>query len=1006
MDMIEIEDHQATIKNAHGSTCEWLLQCAEYERWTDTSKNNKEDDPILWIKGKAGSGKSTTMKFAFTHHHPETNNCLAIAFFFNKRGSLAQRSAKSMYHSLLLQVLKTTKNVPSEVPCLEQWKRDPNMTWQTPALKELLEAVIPRLGRPVLCFIDALDECEVSEAREVEPFFRRLAQLCAKKWMVFRTCFSSRDHTDFSTQPQRSLLLEEQDGHKRDILTYIEHKLPDGQSEPARHIRQCIQYKASGVFLWAVLAIEALHKELTCGRAHMLQQTLDEMPADLPGLYRHVLTRDGSSNLLHCLRLVLFSQKPYSPMGLYHVLSILYTHSDAVGMMSGPRAARSQSIEDQAREFLTDESKGLVEVTGPHSSVVQFVHTSLPDFLGSNEAISKVWQESPETFRGKSHDILKGFYLSLIQNATIVAPGAPHHGGYLEYPGWQDDQSSFERELGGPVEHYYEQPRQCSTETMVDELLLPHHATGSAMQYYHGANHASHPSHPQAEAAFPQLPPEDPLSVAARYAVENILYHSNEAEKVGVNQARFLQDFPLQQYIGLKKTLAVDNGQQQEAYAEDTSLLHVLAGENSAELLSTLLDGPSRTKELDRKDPHSGRTLVAAAAARGNVEVVRLMLSSGKVDLESKDANGRTPLALAALSGSAETLRLLLASGKVNVDSRDTDGRTPLALAAFGGSVETVRMLLNCKGIRANVQDNMGRTPLSLAAQTGVVGAVDLLFRAGADPKLSDTDRRTPLSFAAEEGLPGVSKYLIEVCGVEKCSKDIHGASPLDYADWRRGSLTAGERGLIPEYDAVIAMLRKDNPQPRLVESYRAEIQQQKPAQQRRALTYEQQPKVNQPHHNHGLQHHAPSYNHTPSYHQQPYDQHSHSQKVSQHALPSPHEMASHQGADFHHRPNVQPAVEWQYEAASPSVYSPQNDLGSHEYHYGGHGDAGHDYEHEGHGGGHGAHRYHEHEGKGYGYHDDKDSGYGDEGHGTDGQTDDGYDDDDSDDGIHNGQAY
>lgn len=207
MDMIEIEDHQATIKNAHGSTCEWLLQCAEYERWTDTSKNNKEDDPILWIKGKAGSGKSTTMKFAFMHHHPETNNHLAIAFFFNKRGSLVQRSAKSMYHSLLLQVLKTTKNVPSEVPCLEQWKRDPNMTWQTPALKELLEAVIPRLGRPVLCFIDALDECQASEAREVEPFFRRLAQLCAKKWMVFRTCFSSRDHTDLSTQPQRSLLL-------------------------------------------------------------------------------------------------------------------------------------------------------------------------------------------------------------------------------------------------------------------------------------------------------------------------------------------------------------------------------------------------------------------------------------------------------------------------------------------------------------------------------------------------------------------------------------------------------------------------------------------------------------------------------------------------------------------------------------------------------------------------------------------------------------------------------
>ncbi|GME32758.1 hypothetical protein GTA08_BOTSDO12561 [Neofusicoccum parvum] len=703
------------------------------------------------------------MKFARTQDHSDPSNRLVIAFFFTDRGTPTQRSVKGMYHSLLLQVLKETESIPSEVPALEQWRRNPNLTWQAPALKELLEAVIVRLGRPVLCFIDALDECETSDAREVEIFCRGLAQLCAKKGTVFKTCFSSRHETSLSAHQKRSLFLEEQDGHKRNILTYIEHNLPIGQGEPAQRIRQSMQQKASGVFLWAVIAVKALRNELACGRIPMLQQRLDEMPADLPGLYRHVLTRNSSNKLLHCLRLVLFSQKPHSPMSLYHVLTVLNAGPDALGIMSDPRA-QSQSMEDQARDFLIDASKGLVEVIGPHSSVVQFVHTSVPDFLYSNEAISQVWRESPDTFLGKSHDILKGCYLSLIQELAIPAPRAPEHGGNLEYPGWQNDQGCLERDFGGPVQHYYEQPRQGYAETVVDELFLPQCTTGAAMQYYHDAAHASHRSYPQT-ASFPSPPPlplDDPLSVAAKYAVEHILYHSNEAEKDGVNQSRFLQNFPLPQYIELKNTLAASHGQQPEAYAEETSLLHVLAGENSAELLTMLLDSPSRMKDFDRKDPHSGRTPLAAAAVRGNVEVVRLMISSRKVNLESRDADGRTPLALAALGGRMETLRLLLASGKVNLESKDADGRTPLALAAFSGSVETVRLLLNCKGIRVNVQDNLGRTPLSLAAQAGVVGVMELLFRAGSDPKLGDTDRRTPLSFAAEEGLPGVSKFLVE----------------------------------------------------------------------------------------------------------------------------------------------------------------------------------------------------------------------------------------------------
>lgn len=167
----EGEEHHATIKDAYESTCEWFLHCPEYVQWSQASNKTKDGVPVLWLKGNTGSGKSTVMNFAFKYHRLGSSNPLAIAFFFNDRGPASQRTSKGMYQSLLLQVLKATQNIPSEVPALGQLKEDRRLKWQTPALKELLEQILLRLGRPVLCFIDALDGCQRSDLPDMAAFF-------------------------------------------------------------------------------------------------------------------------------------------------------------------------------------------------------------------------------------------------------------------------------------------------------------------------------------------------------------------------------------------------------------------------------------------------------------------------------------------------------------------------------------------------------------------------------------------------------------------------------------------------------------------------------------------------------------------------------------------------------------------------------------------------------------------------------------------------------------------
>ncbi|KAH8708394.1 ankyrin repeat protein, partial [Phaeosphaeriaceae sp. PMI808] len=81
------------------------------------------------------------------------------------------------------------------------------------------------------------------------------------------------------------------------------------------------------------------------------------------------------------------------------------------------------------------------------------------------------------------------------------------------------------------------------------------------------------------------------------------------------------------------------------------------------------------------------------AARLGIATLVKLLLEGeARVDLEDP-WSGRTPLSWAAEGGHEAVVKLLLATGKVDVDSGDKDGRTPLSWAAEGGHEAVVKLL-------------------------------------------------------------------------------------------------------------------------------------------------------------------------------------------------------------------------------------------------------------------------------------------------------------------------
>ena len=102
------------------------------------------------------------------------------------------------------------------------------------------------------------------------------------------------------------------------------------------------------------------------------------------------------------------------------------------------------------------------------------------------------------------------------------------------------------------------------------------------------------------------------------------------------------------------------------------------------------------------------------AAMKGEMGLVRTLVTKHGADPTATDRDGRTALHRAVGCGQYAVLRPLLLN---SVDKQDKDGNTALHLAARDGSTKIARFLLN-NGARADLKNKAGQLPVHLAAET------------------------------------------------------------------------------------------------------------------------------------------------------------------------------------------------------------------------------------------------------------------------------------------------
>lgn len=257
---------------------------------------------------------------------------------------------------------------------------------------------------------------------------------------------------------------------------------------------------------------------------------------------------------------------------------------------------------------------------------------------------------------------------------------------------------------------------------------------------------------------------KDPLLVfgEGEYGVTDILYAAARSKNTEV--FRLVYDFAMSPRFMASNGRELEEhiGEIPSAYKQEMKnrAVHALARGGNLKILNELLGDCSDDKVLGYRDIQ-GSTILHTAAGRGQVEVVKYLVSSYKI-IDSVDKQGNTALHVAASRGHISVVDILIKASPSSVQSKNNAGETFLHTAVTGFQTPTFRRLdrqivlmkqLVCSKAFdieeiVNATDNEGRTALHLAIHGNI-----------------DSD---------------LVELLMTVCSINVNKRDNHGLTPLD----------------------------------------------------------------------------------------------------------------------------------------------------------------------------------------------------------------------------------
>ena len=422
LNFAELRDRELQISKAHQETFDWLFKVNKQssEPWANLASwlKGSQGGNVYWITGKAGSGKSTLMKYLY--NHPQTarhtriwakdGHLFTAGFFFWDSGSYIQMSDKGLLQSLLYQLMQEEPKFI--IKAFEQrWELYDSrceglQPWTWSELNQAFETIIAHDSLHFFFVIDGLDEFSGDHAELVSLIIaagkRPNVKICtaSRPWLVFEDAFE--DHP--------SLLLE--DLTSNDINTYVTTKFNENKHykrlrarDPAyaEQLIGNIVHKACGVFLWVRLVVRSLLQGLSnSDRFSDLQRRLDTIPPGLEAYFDKMLNSLEPFYYKHACQLIQVVEAASEPLTLLQLYfadeedPMMAMHADVAPLAEGA----CNDMREEMRRRLNSRFKGLLgaSVVGHSPQRVQYLHRTVRDFFRQDQVWRKVVEATDNDF--------------------------------------------------------------------------------------------------------------------------------------------------------------------------------------------------------------------------------------------------------------------------------------------------------------------------------------------------------------------------------------------------------------------------------------------------------------------------------------------------------------------------------------------------------------------------------------------------------------------------------
>ena len=392
----------------------WVLDNPDFRQWRDGPENQ-----LLWVKADPGKGKTMLICGIVDELQRSIGATGLVSYFFCQATDSRINSATSVLRGLLYMLVNQQ---PSLILHIRK-KHDhagKALFEDVNAWFALLEIFTDILQDPSLkttyLIIDALDEC-VMDLPKLLDFIAQKSSISPRVKLIVASrneaFIEQRLQLDDSGTRLSLELKQNATQVSRAVDAYIDHclsELPEIQHDNIlrESVRDKMQQKAGGTFLWVSLVV----KELKEVMAWEVLQVLEEVPTQLKDLYRRMLKQIERLQRQYpelCRQVLSTVIAAYRPLRLQelHSLSGLPTQArdvneavTAIVNMCGSFLTIQEGsvyiIHQSARDFLSSEASHNILPCG-----VEDVHHSI--VLKSLQAMSKTLQRDVYNLRAPGY---------------------------------------------------------------------------------------------------------------------------------------------------------------------------------------------------------------------------------------------------------------------------------------------------------------------------------------------------------------------------------------------------------------------------------------------------------------------------------------------------------------------------------------------------------------------------------------------------------------------------